>query len=137
MNTIILTQKKSAVCNTCTLKLVHIAYQRRPLFRLLREPLKLGMRFLACLYRVHPGDYEVRTPSCYGCIRYYKAALKEKSVFFRWLSDRVNPIFDHELEKIVREEELIEAKNYAKKATIGDISPEEADEWMNQQKTRS
>lgn len=128
-------EKKNAICNTCTLRLVNIAYQRRPLFRLLREPLKAGMRLFAWIHRVDPNDYVVRTPSCYGCIRYYKVALKEKSSLFRWLNDRINPIFDRELEKIVREEELARAKDYARRATQGAVSEEEAHEWMSQQKT--
>jgi len=53
--------KKNAVCNTCTLKLVAIAYKRKPIFRLFREPLKIGMRILSWLYRIKPEEYEVRT----------------------------------------------------------------------------
>ena len=78
MTTLATQSQKNAVCNTCTLKLVALAYRRAPWFRLLREPLKLGMRFLASIYRVDPRDYQVRTPACYACIRFYKVALKEK-----------------------------------------------------------
>ncbi len=56
------TVKKNALCNTCTLKLVAIAYRRAPWFRLCREPLKFGMRLLSWIYRVNPQAYEVRTP---------------------------------------------------------------------------
>lgn len=128
-------EKKNAVCTTCTLRLVNIAYRRRPLFRLFREPLKLGMRLLARIHHVDPNDYEVRTPSCYGCIRYYKVALKEKSALFRWLNNLINPIFDRELEKIIWQDELAKAKDYARRATAGTVSEEEAAEWMKQQKT--
>ena len=62
--------RKNAVCNTCTLNLVNIAYRRAPLFRVVREPLKLGMRFLSWAHRVDPTEYEVRAPHCYGCIRF-------------------------------------------------------------------
>jgi len=62
--------RKNAVCNTCTLNLVNIAYRRAPLFRVVREPLKLGMRFLSWAHRVDPAEYEVRAPHCYGCIRF-------------------------------------------------------------------
>lgn len=127
-------KRKDAVCNTCTLNLVSIAYQRAPLFRLLREPLKLGMRVLALIYRVNPGEYIVRTPNCYGCIRFYKIALKEKSVIFRWLNDRVNPIFDAVLEQIVAPDELHQSKTYARAATLGTVNPDQADEWMKGQK---
>jgi len=127
--------KTNAVCNTCTLKLAAIAYRRAPWFRLFREPLKLGMRFLSWIYRVNPAGYEVRTPDCFGCIRFYKTALKEKSVLFRRLNDLCNPLFDALLERIVTEEEIKEAKSYARAATAGEIMPEEAARWMDGQRT--
>jgi hypothetical protein len=122
--------KKNALCNTCTLRLVSIAYRRAPWFRLCREPLKLGMRFLSFLYRVDPSDYDVRTPQCFGCIRFYKTALKEKSGLFRRINEMVNPLFDATLESIVTEEEIKQAKTYARAASEGAIRPEEAEEWM-------
>jgi hypothetical protein len=127
------TVKKNALCNTCTLKLVSIAYRRAPWFRLCRAPLKLGMRFLSFLYRVNPAEYEVRTPQCFGCIRFYKAALKEQSGLFRWINDMVNPLFDALLERIVNEEEIKQAKTYARAATEGGITPEEAEKWTQGQ----
>jgi hypothetical protein len=117
-------QKKHAVCNTCTIRLVTIAYQRAPYFRLIREPLRLGLRSLAWIYRVDPGDYDVRTPGCYGCIRFYKTALKEKSGLFRSLNDRINPVFDILLERIVTQGEVKEAKAYARAATRGEALPD-------------
>ena len=122
--------KKNAVCNTCTIKLVNTAYQRAPWFRLVREPLKTGMRVLAWAYRVDPFEYEVRTPACYGCMRFYKVALKDRSGFFRWLNDRVNPTFDALLERIVTQEEVQEAKRFARSATSGQITVEEAEAWL-------
>ncbi|MCL5997107.1 MAG: nitroreductase [Chloroflexi bacterium] len=116
--------KKNAVCNTCTIKLVNIAYRRAPYFRLVREPLKLGMRFLAWIYRVDPAEYNVRTPNCYGCIRFYKTALKEKSALFRWMNDFINPLFDATLERIVSKEEVKQAKAYARAASQGEITSE-------------
>ena len=127
--------KKNALCNTCTLKLVSIAYRRAPWFRLFREPLKLGMRFLSWIYRVNPAEYEVRTPACFGCIRFYKAALKEKSVLFRRMHDLLNPLFDALMERIVTEDEIKQAKTYARAATAGEIMPEEAAKWMQGQHT--
>ncbi len=79
-------EKRDAVCNTCTIKLVAIAYRRAPLFRLVREPLKLGMRFLGLVYRIDTSIYAVRTPACCGCVRFLKAALKERSGLFRFES---------------------------------------------------
>jgi hypothetical protein len=127
--------KKKAVCNTCTLKLVAIAYRRAPWFRLLREPLKLGMRFLSLAYRVNPSEYDVRTPACHGCIRFYKVALKEKSGPFRLMNDLFNPLFDALLERIVTEEEVNQAKTYARAATDGKIMPDDAAKWMQGQGT--
>ncbi len=109
--------KKNAVCNTCTIRLVRIAYKRAPWFRLVREPLRLGMCGMAWLHRVDPAEYNVRTPACYSCMRFYKTALKERSALFRWLNERANPRFDALLERIVSAEEVQEAKTYARQAT--------------------
>ena len=127
--------KKNAVCNTCTLKFVAIAYKRKPIFRLLREPLKIGMRILSWLYRIKPEEYEVRTSLCCGCIRFYKVALKERSGIFRWLNNKVNPLFDRILESIVTEEELMKAKDYGKLAINGEVTAEESNKWMKDLKT--
>ncbi|MHB1346669.1 MAG: nitroreductase [Candidatus Humimicrobiaceae bacterium] len=127
--------KKNARCNTCTLKLVGIAYKRQPLFRLFREPLKISMRIFSWLYRIDPEEYEVRTPACHGCIRFYKVALKEKSKLFRWLNKIINPLFDKAIESIVSEDELRIARDYGKSATDGDLLPEESKKWMKGFKT--
>lgn len=122
--------KKSALCNTCTLKLVSIAYRRAPWFRLIREPLKAGMHLLSLIHRVHPSSDMARTPRCAGCIRFYKLALKEKSGFFRKMNDLCNPLFDALLERIVTAEEIQAAKAYARAASQGEIPPDDADKWM-------
>ncbi len=109
--------KKPAVCNTCTLKLVEIAYKRRPWFMLVREPLKLGMMMFAWVCRVDPNEYDVHTPSCKDCMRFYKTALKEKSMLFRRLNSWVNPMFDYVLETVVSKYEVAQARSYAKQAT--------------------
>jgi hypothetical protein len=123
-------EQKYAVCNHCTYKLVAIAYQRAPWFRLFREPLKLGMRYLAFFHRIDAREYRVRTPGCYRCIRYYKTALFGKSAVFRWLHNRFNPIFNKLIARIVTDEERKQAKIYADAASEGNVSKEEADEWM-------
>jgi len=127
--------KKNAVCNTCTLKIVAIAYKRKPFFRFFREPLKTGMRILSWSYRINPEEYKVRTPSCRGCIRFYKLALKEKSAIFRWFNNKINPLFDRMLESIVTEVELNSAKDYGKNAVNGKVSAEESEKWMKDLKT--
>jgi hypothetical protein len=109
--------QKHAVCNTCTLQLVRLAYGRRWAFRLVREPLRIGMLLLGWYHQIDPRDYKVRTESCYGCMRFRKTALKEKSATFRWLNDRVNSRFDRIVESIVTKEELEAAKKHAREST--------------------
>lgn len=111
-------QKRSAVCNTCTIQLVRLAYKRAPWFRLVREPLRLGLRAMAAWHRIDTSDYEVRTGGCYGCLRFYKTALKERSATFCWLNARVNPVFDTLLERIISPTEMREAEAYARAAMV-------------------
>lgn len=114
-------ERKTAVCNICTIHLVEMAYRRAPWFRLVREPLKAGMRLMAFIQRIDPDVYEVRSPECYGCMRFYKVALKEKSSLFRWLNGLVNPHFDALIERILTEEEVQLAQAYARAAMSGDL----------------
>ena len=106
-----------AACNTCTIQLVKLCCERAWWFYYLRLPLVAGMRLLAVWHRIDSRDYTVRSEACYGCMRFMKTALKEKSAAFRFLNDRINPIFDTIVERIVTEEELLEAKQYAREAT--------------------
>lgn len=129
------TEPKNAVCGNCTLKLVTIAYQRAPWFRLLREPLKLGMRLLSRIHHVDTAEYLVRTPACYDCIRFYKVALKEKSAIFRWLHSGINPVFDFVIEKIVTTEERRQSRLYAQAVSQGNLSEDETNDWMSNMKT--
>jgi hypothetical protein len=78
----------------------------------------------------------VRTPACYGCMRFYKLALKDKSGIFRWVNDLANPVFDTLLERIVTLEEIQGSKNFARSASSGQISPEEAQAWLNIKEAR-
>jgi len=127
--------RKNAVCGNCTLKLVTIAYRRAPWFRLVREPLKMGMRLLSRLHRVDVTLYDVRTPGCYNCIRFYKLTLKEKSALFRFLHRGFNPVFDRIIEKIVTAEERRQAKQYADAASRGQVNEPSAADWMRGMKT--
>jgi len=105
---------QNAVCNICTICLIEMAYRRAPWFRLVRVPLKAGMRLMAFFHRIDPNVYAVRSPECYGCMRFYKVALKEKSELFRWLNGLVNPYFDALIERILTEEEVQLAQVYAR-----------------------
>lgn len=128
------TDTEYAVCNHCTYKLVAIAYQRAPWFRLFREPLKLGMRWLAMIHNVDAKEYRMRTPGCYQCIRFYKTALFAKSRSFSWLHKQINPIFNKLIGRIVTDEEKKQAKKYADAASEGTLSEEEVKEWMKSMK---
>jgi len=124
------TELKNAVCNTCTRRLVDIAYERSPWFRLIREPLKLSMRtWVRCNGR-SPGEYEVRSPGCHNCMRFYKTVLKEQSGLFRLLNAVVNPVFDTILERIVSKEEVKKAKAHARAATAGEALPYDGDKYI-------
>ena len=108
---------KYVVCNNCTILLVKLCYQRVWWFRLMREPLLLGMRLLSWRHGINPRDYRVRTESCYGCIRFMKESLKEKSPTARWLNDRINPVFNRIRDSIVTQDEIGESKRFAREAT--------------------
>lgn len=123
-------QKKNAVCNTCTRRLIGIAYQHSPWFRIVREPLKLTMRTWVRLYGFDTEVYEVRSPSCYKCMRFYKTTLKERSRLFRLLNSLVNPIFDFILERIVSREEVDKAKAHANAAISGEALPYNGEEYV-------
>jgi len=114
-------QRKTPVCNVCTVRLVENAYRKAPWFRVIREPLLLAMRFMAYLYRIDPDQYEVRTQSCHRCMRFNKIALKEKSALFRVLNHIINPAFDTLIERILTRQELLDAEHYAHSAMTGPL----------------
>ncbi len=107
------------MCNTCTVRLMEIAYRRAPWFRLVREPLKGGMKLMAFILRIDPDQYDVKTAACRGCLRFYKLALKEESGLFRRLNDLLNPVFDALVAKIVTPEEMKQANEQASLAMSG------------------
>lgn len=110
---------KKIVCRICTVKLVEAAYGRAWWFRLVREPLRLGMLLMGKIYGVRPGDYEVLSEACRSCPRLVKLELKERSVLFRLLNALVNPAFDRLLERLLTERERREAEDFAEKAVRG------------------
>ena len=114
------TRIEAATCGTCTIRLVDLAYRRAPWFRLVREPLRAGMIALSRWHGIDPAAYAVRSEACRGCLRFHKAALKERSRLFRLLNRLVNPVFDALLERIVGSGSVVEAKAHARKATLGD-----------------
>jgi hypothetical protein len=122
--------KKETSCNTCTRRLVVIAYQRAPWFRIVREPMKLAMNVWAKRYGLDFRTCEVNSTSCGNCIRFYKNALKERSTLFRWLHSIINPVFDVILEWIVSSEEVAQAKAHACAAIDGEALPYDGDKYI-------
>ncbi len=109
-------QAKQVLCSTCTARLVRLCYDRAWWFRLFRGPMVFGMRAMARWHRIDPREHEVRTAACYGCVRFMKNALKERSAAFRWLNDRINPFFNRVRNGLLTEAEIQEAKAFAGKA---------------------
>ena len=93
-------EQKYLPCNHCTYKLVSIAYKRTPWFRLFREPLRFGMRWLVLVHRIDTNEFIIRTPGCKNCIRFYKTELFEKSPLFRRLHNLLNPVVNKIIAKI-------------------------------------
>ena len=119
-------QIKYGTCNICTRQLVEIAYSRAPWFRLIREPLVLGMKTLGTWHGIDAEEYHVYTDDCRGCLRFTKSELKKRSLLFSSLNRAINPIFDRILESIVGKAEVATANRYAREATQGpdkDSSP--------------
>ena len=100
-------------CGSCTLMLVKLAYKRTPGFILFRTPLVMGMRLMAWWHSIDARRYPAGNPECKGCVRFMKNELKEKSPTFRWLNDRVNPVFNRWRDAAVTPEEKAAAKAFA------------------------
>jgi hypothetical protein len=108
---------KDLSCRICTIRLVRLCYERARWFRWFREPLILVMRLLARWHRIDPRDYAVRSRECHGCLRFLKEDLKEKSRLFARLNDLANPTFNRLRDSIVTQEEIEEARRFARNAT--------------------
>ena len=106
-------KNKRAECTICTIQLVGLCYERTWWFRIFREPLVYGMRLMAWLHKIESGEYEVRTEKCYGCLRFIKNELKEKSLLFRVLNIIINPFFNKLRDSIVTKEEKEQARIFA------------------------
>lgn len=106
-----------SVCGTCTIMLVEKTYNRVWWFRIIREPLRMGMKLMAAIYRVDLKQYPVRSEQCRGCLRFMKTGLKEHSMLFRALNRVINPLFDRAMERIVSKDEIAESKRYAREMT--------------------
>lgn len=105
-----------AKCKTCTIMLVEICFQKTWWFKAFRTPMVWGMRAMCRFHGLDPSRYAVSNQKCYGCVRFMKVALKEKSPTFRVLNWLINPIFNKVRNGIVTEDEIAEAKRFARDA---------------------
>ena len=95
------------------------------------------MRIWVRLRGIDPGQYQVRSPGCYNCMRFYKTALKEESGLFRLLNSLVNPVFDAILERITSKEEINRAKAHARAAMSGEALPYDGDKYTGDSRWNS
>jgi len=98
--------------------LVDKAYGRAWWFRLVREPLRLGMVAWGRACGIDPELYAMGSAWCAGCVRSLKTALKDASPLFRKVNGVLNPVFDRLLERVVTGGEIMEAKDLAREMSV-------------------
>jgi hypothetical protein len=59
---------------------------------------------LGIIFDIGPKDFPVKSEGCYGCVRFTKSGLKDRSSLVKFINRIVNPIFDGIMETIVRKE---------------------------------
>ena len=104
------------VCKNCALMMAMRCYEKHWWFRLIREPLVGGMRFLAWCNHIDTGKHGVRKSSCKNCIRFMKAELEEKSPTFNFLNRFIGPWFGNMRNAMLTPDEMAEAKRIAAEA---------------------
>lgn len=72
------------------------------------------MRILARWHRIDARSHAVRNQECYGCVRFMKAELEEKSPAFRFLNNLIGPRFRTMRDTMLTQAELDEAKRHAR-----------------------
>ncbi len=107
------------VCRNCALLLIRKCYGKHWWFRFIREPLVWGMRIMAWWHGIDARSHAVRNQECYGCVRFMKAELEEKSPAFRFLNDRIGPLFRTMRDSMLTRAELDEAKRHAREMMGG------------------
>lgn len=80
-------------CRNCTLSLMQRCYKRHWWFHFIRDPLIWGMYFLGLIHGIRPKQYIVKNRTCYGCIRFLKTELMQKSPLFCTLQHWIMPGF--------------------------------------------
>lgn len=110
-----MTRKLSpVVCKNCAALLAKWCYERHWWFRLIREPLLVGMRILAWWNGIDARAHGVRNPECHGCIRFMRAELDEKSPTFRFLNEIIGKKVGNLRNSLLTQQELDNARHHAK-----------------------
>jgi hypothetical protein len=113
-----MTQELShVVCKNCAARLAKWCYERYWWFRLVREPLLLGMRILARWHGIDARTHKVRNDECHGCVRFMKAELEAKSPVFRFFNKCIGKKVSKLRNSMLTQEELDEAKRYAREVS--------------------
>lgn len=112
-----MTQEVSRIaCKNCAYRLAIWCYEKHWWFRLIREPLLMGMRLLAWWHGIDARTHAVRNAECHGCIRFMKAELEEKSPTFRFLNNIIGRKFTTLRDSLLNRQQLEEAKRFAREA---------------------
>ena len=94
--------------------LARIVYRRHWWFPLVREPLIMGMRFLARWNHIDARSHAVRNHECKGCIRFMKTDLEQMSPTFRFINSLIGDRFNNLRNSLLTQAELDDAKRFAK-----------------------
>ncbi|MDS4026983.1 MAG: hypothetical protein RKO25_08395 [Candidatus Contendobacter sp.] len=103
-------------CKICTIRLEQLCYRRAWWFRPFREVLATGIRLFALVYGIRRYQHVARSRLCYGCLRFRKNALLERSALFRWGNSFLNPLFNRVRDSLLTPVELDMARTLARRA---------------------
>jgi hypothetical protein len=103
-----------SACKICTIRLEELCYQRAWWFRAFREVLATGIRLFAVALAIRTDKGKARSKKCYGCLRFRKNALKQRSPLFNWLDGYLNPLFNRARDSLLTPQELEQARALAR-----------------------
>ena len=104
------------ICKNCAARLAEWCYERHWWFRLIREPLVLGLKIMAWWHGIDGRGHVVHNQECKGCLRYMKTELEEKSPVFRFLNAYIGKGVSRLRDSMLTEQKLAEAKRYARES---------------------
>jgi hypothetical protein len=93
--------------------LIRKIYKKRPWFRIIREPLILGMKILSAINGIKREEHARGHPECDGCVRFMKAELEMRSWTFRFVNKLIGPWFRNIRDKGLNDEDFQNAKKKA------------------------